>query len=612
MGQKKLIGQSAGRLFTWESATLQIHSSRIVIFMFTALAILWGVAPSLAKNGKLRVNSTPKQAYVFVDGVAVQEASKCRECGISLSPGEHTIGIYNYGYKPATRQVTIPEGKAVDLNVSLEPDPGDVSGTCGCITIENAQRDVILLNGKTREFFVGHGDEFNHNWWWKQELVVPEGTHQLTVLKGDKEVWSGPVTVPANQRVVVDIPKGVRKTIAWPRGEQKCKSSPRFSAGTASTTVAVAKPTAQLSASKDKIRCGEESQLKWSTTEAPVVEISNLGKVAASGEKAVQSLRETTYKLTASGPGGTATSSTTVSADTAIQASLDLSPREVKYHRVGNQVREQSKANLNWSTSNASTVNIDGLGQVDASGSRSIEVTPRKTSVGPVDEEVTYTLKATNCAEAAAETRTAKLHITGSIEPEESTEEVKALETRLSLHSVYFPTDQPTIAHPEGGLLESQQQTLLTLAADFKKYLAHKPDAQLVLEGHADKRGSAEYNKALSERRVNKTKQFLVENGISADRVELRGMGSQNNLSTAEVKQLIEQQTDLGEAERNKILKNLGTIVLAQNRRVDVTLSTTGEQSIRQYPFNAADSLTLLSTKNIAVSAKKKAKTINK
>jgi hypothetical protein len=34
---------------------------------------------------------------------------------------------------------------------------------------------------------------------------------------------------------------------------------------------------------------------------------------------------------------------------------------------------------------------------------------------------------------------------------------------------------------------------------------------------------------------------------------------------------------------------------LANNRRVDVTLSTTGEQSVRRFPFNAKDALTLLS-----------------
>jgi hypothetical protein len=53
------------------------------------------------------------------------------------------------------------------------------------------------------------------------------------------------------------------------------------------------------------------------------------------------------------------------------------------------------------------------------------------------------------------------------------------------------------------------------------------------------------------------------------------------------------------------------TILLASNRRVDIALSTTGQQSLRQYPFNAADSLTLIrqaeTKKTAGPAAKKKA-----
>jgi hypothetical protein len=45
------------------------------------------------------------------------------------------------------------------------------------------------------------------------------------------------------------------------------------------------------------------------------------------------------------------------------------------------------------------------------------------------------------------------------------------------------------------------------------------------------------------------------------------------------------------------MLKNLQVMVLANNRRVDITLSTTGEQSARRYPFNAKDYLALINTK---------------
>ena len=52
----------------------------------------------------------------------------------------------------------------------MQPVSGKVAGPFGAITIEGDDCDVILLNGKTPEFTVGHGDEFNHDWWWKQEL----------------------------------------------------------------------------------------------------------------------------------------------------------------------------------------------------------------------------------------------------------------------------------------------------------------------------------------------------------------------------------------------------------------------------------------------------------
>ncbi len=67
--------------------------------------------------------------------------------------------------------------------------------------------------------------------------------------------------------------------------------------------------------------------------------------------------------------------------------------------------------------------------------------------------------------------------------------EVVRLEARLSLHSVYFVTDQPRPTDMKGGLLRSQQKTLVELAADFKAYLQAKPDAHLILGGHADQRG---------------------------------------------------------------------------------------------------------------------------
>lgn len=175
--------------------------------------------------------------------------------------------------------------------------------------------------------------------------------------------------------------------------------------------------------------------------------------------------------------------------------------------------------------------------------------------------------------------------------------EQRQLESRLALHSIYFQTARPTEAKPGGGLVDSQQEVLTALANDFKRYLTFKPDAHLILSGHADRRGSSEYNKALTERRVERAKSFLVEHGVPADSIETRALGKDDNLSDAQVKELIEQNPDLTAEERAKILRNLPVIVLANNRRVDVALSTTGQESVRQYPFNAKDSYNLISPK---------------
>jgi outer membrane protein OmpA-like peptidoglycan-associated protein len=182
----------------------------------------------------------------------------------------------------------------------------------------------------------------------------------------------------------------------------------------------------------------------------------------------------------------------------------------------------------------------------------------------------------------------------------ESSPEQVRLEARLALHSVFFPTAQPRAVHPEGGLVESQQLILKTLATDFKVYLAIKPEAHLILTGHADVRGTQEYNQALTERRVNRAKQFLTEQGIAEDQIQTRAVGKEQELSQDQVKDLIQSNPDLTDSERQRILHNLSTIVLAQNRRVDITLTTTGQQSVKLYPFNAEDSITLLDEKTTA------------
>jgi outer membrane protein OmpA-like peptidoglycan-associated protein len=182
--------------------------------------------------------------------------------------------------------------------------------------------------------------------------------------------------------------------------------------------------------------------------------------------------------------------------------------------------------------------------------------------------------------------------------------EIKQLEGKLALHSIYFATARPTIAHPERGLVDSQAAILEALARDFNSYLKYVPEAHLILSGHTDPRGTADYNKALSERRVERTKSFMVEHNVPADHIETRSFGEENQLTSEQIKEQMADNPDLTPEERQKMMKNLTLLVLANNRRVDVTLSTTGQQSVRRYPFNAKDFLALINPKGVETKTK--------
>jgi len=189
--------------------------------------------------------------------------------------------------------------------------------------------------------------------------------------------------------------------------------------------------------------------------------------------------------------------------------------------------------------------------------------------------------------------------------------EATPLEKRLALHSIYFATAKPTREKPDAGLLPSQEATLATLASNFQTYLQSKPDAMLTLEGHADPRGTVEYNQALTERRVERTKRYLVEKGVPEASIKTEAFGKQQELSEAEVRSAVERNPELSAEERQKLLEHLNTIQLASNRRVDITLSTAGQKtqdSVREYPFNASDSLALLDTEKTGKTTTHKAR----
>src|SRR4029077_15398663 len=169
-----------------------------------------------------------------------------------------------YGYKIETRHVNVLARKTTRPRGALPSYGGNGDGPWGAGQfVGGVGRAVVPSNGKTPSYFVGHVDEFNWDWIWKQELLLPPGKHHLSVSRGGNTIWEGDVNIAANQKVVVDLGKsGAQTTKKWDRGS-KLHDIPRFKAGIASTTVAVAPVSGSFNASTTQINCGQSSTLTW-------------------------------------------------------------------------------------------------------------------------------------------------------------------------------------------------------------------------------------------------------------------------------------------------------------------------------------------------------------
>jgi len=552
---------------------------RRIGYVFTlAVAIAMIASASFAQEGKLKIKVTPPQAYVFVDGNAINDGSH----EIKLAAGKHTVVVVNYGYKISSQDVNIEAGKKTDLNVALEAYGDKVSGPWGRVYIAGTDvRAAVLSNGKTPGYFVGHVDEFNNDFWlWKQELILPPGTHHLTVTRAGKELWSGDVKVEAGKKVSINVAKNSQVTTDWTKRDAeltKKAPQPRFHAGIASATVVVAPVHATVTNATANINCGQSTNLEWTTTDAVDVSYDQgVGKVANSGSQAVSPHATTTYTLTAAGPGGIVTGSETVNVNTTVVATLNTAPADLHYRKIGDKVITDESGTLTWTTSNADSAEITPIGKVDLNGSQAVKADPTKTDIGTVDENKSYTLTATNVC-GGSSTQTAAFHVTGSIEPIPD----------VVLQSVFYPTDYPDKGNPQVGLVKSQQLELATLAAGFKKYLEYDGDAKLSVEAYADIRGSKPHNQDLSERRVERIKQYLVDQGISADKVQTAAYGKERPMEKSEVKTL--ESTNPNPAPKARARNAEGTW-FAYNRRADIILLPSGKKSAQFYPNNADDS----------------------
>ncbi|MFO6445958.1 peptidoglycan-associated lipoprotein Pal [Erythrobacter sp. NE805] len=82
--------------------------------------------------------------------------------------------------------------------------------------------------------------------------------------------------------------------------------------------------------------------------------------------------------------------------------------------------------------------------------------------------------------------------------------------------TIYFDTDRYNIDTQDAAALQAQAQ-----------YFARFPQLTFTIEGHADERGTREYNIALGERRANAAKAYLVSLGVDGNRIAVISYGKE-------------------------------------------------------------------------------------
>lgn len=91
---------------------------------------------------------------------------------------------------------------------------------------------------------------------------------------------------------------------------------------------------------------------------------------------------------------------------------------------------------------------------------------------------------------------------------------------------VYFEQDQST-------LTAKAQDVLVQQAAWMTKY----PDVSVQIEGHADERGTREYNISLSARRATSVRTFLMSQGVDAKRISTIAYGKERPATTCDAEE---------------------------------------------------------------------------
>jgi peptidoglycan-associated lipoprotein len=190
-------------------------------------------------------------------------------------------------------------------------------------------------------------------------------------------------------------------------------------------------------------------------------------------------------------------------------------PTVAQFSAEPTSIQRGESATLRWQvTGDVTNVSINqGIGTVQGAGSQ---------RVFPSDS-TTYTLTATGPGGNTTASTTVSVTAPPPPPPPPPPPAPKAtIEQRLStdVKDAYFDYDKSDIRADARDILTRDVDALKSILADF-------PSQAIVLEGHCDERGSAEYNIGLGDRRSTSAKDFLVQLGIPADRLRTISYGKE-------------------------------------------------------------------------------------
>jgi peptidoglycan-associated lipoprotein len=87
---------------------------------------------------------------------------------------------------------------------------------------------------------------------------------------------------------------------------------------------------------------------------------------------------------------------------------------------------------------------------------------------------------------------------------------------RTNVVPIYFDYDRAEIRQDQVGRIQGNA-----------RFLQQNAGIQFTISGHADERGTQEYNIGLGDRRANTVRQFLIDNGIAANRINVISFGEE-------------------------------------------------------------------------------------